>query len=91
MNPTISDFRDLMWTKVRELATEMPSDRVISALERASNNIWQLGLDESYRSVTDGNIDLAGAFDLTWLTAWMLELKGTSLLKLTYVDKPVIE
>jgi hypothetical protein len=74
----VSPFRDRLWELFREMASGMDGADVVRALKQASEEIWAVGIDETYTSMSPQAQDaepLGNAFDITWLTVVCIKLK----------------
>ena len=71
----ISQFRDHLWKAMRGNAKGKTAEQFIDALYEASEEIWAAGIDKAYADMKNASlIDLADAFDITWLTATSIKL-----------------
>ena len=65
----VSPFRDKIWRLVQETAKGMDGADVVMALKQAGEEIWAVGIDDTYSSMTHQDDEpLGNAFDITWLT-----------------------
>jgi hypothetical protein len=74
----VSPFRDKLWDLFEELAKGMDGAAVVSALKQAGEEIWAVGIDRTYSSMSAQAQDaepLGNAFDITWLTVVCIKLK----------------
>lgn len=74
----VSPFRDKLWDLFRELAEGMNGADVVVALKQAGEEIWAVGIDDSYSNMSQGDQDAepaGNAFDITWLTVVCIKLK----------------
>jgi hypothetical protein len=72
----VSPFRDKVWDLFREHASGMDGSDVVRALKQAGEEIWAIGIDDTYSSMNHQDDEpLANAFDLTWLTVACIKLK----------------
>lgn len=71
--PSVTEFRARMWAAFRSNAKGKTGPQIVDALERASEKTYAAGIDHAYAG-WKLNVDLAEAFDLTWLTAVNIEL-----------------
>ena len=74
----VSPFRDRLWELFRETASGMDGADVVRALKQASEEIWAVGIDETYTRMSPQAQDaepLGNAFDITWLTVVCIKLK----------------
>ena len=54
----------------------MDGGDVVSALKQAGEEIWGVGIDDTYSSMKHQNDEALGnAFDITWLTVVCIKLK----------------
>ena len=73
---SVSPFRDKLWDLFKELAKGMDGADVVSALKQAGEEIWAVGIDDTYSSMSDQDDEpLGNAFDITWLTVVCIKLK----------------
>lgn len=76
----VSPFRNKLWDLFQELAKGMDGADVVVALKQAGEEIWAVGIDETYSSMNQQDQDeepLGNAFDITWLTVVCIKLKET--------------
>ncbi len=74
----VSPFRDKLWDLFKELADGMNGADVVVALKQAGEEIWAVGIDDTYSSMNQADQDeepLGNAFDITWLTVVCIKLK----------------
>lgn len=74
----VSPFRDKLWNLFKELADGMNGADVVVALKQAGEEIWAVGIDDTYSSMNQADQDeepLGNAFDITWLTVVCIKLK----------------
>jgi hypothetical protein len=72
----VSPFRDKLWELFKEQASGMDGGDVVSALKQAGEEIWGVGIDDTYSSMKHQNDEALGnAFDITWLTVVCIKLK----------------
>jgi hypothetical protein len=72
----VSPFRDKLWELFKEQASGMDGGDVVLALKQAGEEIWAVGIDETYSSMKHQNDETLGnAFDITWLTVVCIKLK----------------
>ena len=72
----VSPFRDKLWELFREQAKGMDGAEVVVALKQAGEEIWAVGIDDTYSSMKHQDDEpLANAFDITWLTVVCIKLK----------------
>ncbi len=74
----VSPFRNKLWDLFRELAKGMDGADVVVALKQAGEEIWAVGIDDTYTGmpVKDPEQEpLGNAFDITWLTVVCIKLK----------------
>ena len=74
----VSPFRDKFWELFGELAKGMDGADVVAALKQAGEEIWAVGIDDTYSNMSQQDQDaepLGNAFDITWLTVVCIKLK----------------
>jgi hypothetical protein len=72
----VSPFRDKLWNLFKEHAKGMDGADVAAALKQAGEEIWAVGIDETYSSMKHQDDEpLGNAFDITWLTIVCIKLK----------------
>lgn len=74
----VSPFRDKLWSLFQDLAKGMDGADVVVALKQAGEEIWAVGIDDSYSNMNQQDQDaepLGNAFDITWLTVVCIKLK----------------
>jgi hypothetical protein len=72
----VSPFRDKLWDLFIEHATGMDGADVVLALKQAGEEIWAVGIDDTYsRMKNQDDEPLGNAFDITWLTVVCIKLK----------------
>jgi hypothetical protein len=72
----VSPFRDKLWKLFKEQASGMDGADVVSALKQAGEEIWAVGIDDTYSSMKHQDDEpLGNAFDITWLTVVCIKLK----------------
>jgi hypothetical protein len=72
----VSPFRDKLWDLFKERASGMDGADVVLALKQAGEEIWSVGIDETYSSMKHQNDEALGnAFDITWLTVVCIKLQ----------------
>lgn len=72
----VSPFRDKLWDLFREQAKGMDGADVVVALRQAGEEIWAVGIDDTYsRMKHQDDEPLGNAFDITWLTVVCIKLK----------------
>jgi len=72
----VSPFRDKIWNLFRETARGMDGADVVMALKQAGEEIWAVGIDDTYSSMSHQDDEpLGNAFDITWLTVVCIKLK----------------
>ncbi len=74
----VSPFRDKLWDLFRETASGMDGADVVVALKQAGEEIWAVGIDGAYTSMSPQAQDdepLGNAFDITWLTVVCIKLR----------------
>jgi hypothetical protein len=73
---SVSPFRDKLWELFREQAKGMDGGDVVLALKQAGEEIWAVGIDDTYSSMKHQDDEpLGNAFDITWLTVVCIKLK----------------
>jgi len=73
---SVSPFRDKLWILFQELAKGMDGADVVVALKQAGEEIWAVGIDDTYSSMSHQDDEpLGNAFDITWLTVVCIKLK----------------
>lgn len=75
---SVSLFRNKLWELFRELAQGMDGADVVVALKQAGEEIWAVGIDDSYSNMNqqDQDSEAAGnAFDISWITVVCIKLK----------------
>jgi hypothetical protein len=74
----VTPFRDKLWDLFSEQASGMDGGDVVLALRQAGEEIWAVGIDDTYSSMKHQNDEALGnAFDITWLTVVCIKLKET--------------
>jgi hypothetical protein len=72
----VSPFRDKLWDLFKEKASGMDGADVVLALRQAGEEIWSVGIDDTYSSMKHQNDEALGnAFDITWLTVVCIKLQ----------------
>ena len=72
----VSPFRDKLWKLFQETAKGMDGADVVVALKQAGEEIWAVGIDDTYSSMSHQDDEpLGNAFDITWLTVVCIKLK----------------
>jgi hypothetical protein len=74
----VSPFRDKLWDLFQETARGMDGSDVVVALKQAGEEIWAVGIDDTYSNMSQQDQDaepLGNAFDITWLTVVCIKLK----------------
>jgi hypothetical protein len=74
----VSPFRDRLWDLFRDLAKGVDGADVVVALKQAGEEIWAVGIDDSYSDMSQQDQDsepLGNAFDISWLTVVCIKLK----------------
>jgi hypothetical protein len=72
----VSPFRDKLWSLFKEQAKGMDGSDVVEALRQAGEEIWSVGIDDTYSSMKHQDDEpLGNAFDITWLTVVCIKLK----------------
>ncbi len=75
---SVSPFRNKLWELFRDLAKGMDGADVVVALKQAGEEIWAVGIDDSYSNMRqkDQDSEAAGnAFDISWITVVCIKLK----------------
>jgi hypothetical protein len=73
-----SPFREKMWKLFADLARGMDGAQVVLVLKQAGEEIWAVGIDDSYSNMSQKDQDsepLGNAFDIAWLTVVCIKLK----------------
>ena len=69
-------FREKLRTFFQEQAKGMDGADVVVALKQAGEEIWAVGIDDTYsRMKHQDDEPLGNAFDITWLTVVCIKLK----------------
>jgi hypothetical protein len=72
----VSPFRDKIWALFEEHASGMDGADVVLALKQAGEEIWAVGIDDTYSSLKHQDDEpLGNAFDITWLTIVCIKLQ----------------
>jgi len=72
----VSPFRDKLWELFEKEAKGMNGANVVIALKQAGEEIWSVGIDDTYSRMKHQDDELLGnAFDITWLTIVCIKLK----------------
>ena len=72
----VSPFRDKLWGLFKEQAKGIDGADVVTALKQAGEEIWAVGIDDIYSSMSHQDDEpLGNAFDITWLTVACIKLK----------------
>jgi hypothetical protein len=72
----VTPFRDKLWDLFSEQASGMDGADVVLALRQAGEEIWSVGIDDTYSSMKHQDDEALGnAFDITWLTVVCIKLK----------------
>jgi hypothetical protein len=72
----VSPFRDKLWDLFKEQAAGMDGADVVTVLKQAGEEIWAIGIDDTYSSMKHQDDEpLGNAFDITWLTVACIKLK----------------
>jgi len=72
----VSPFRDKLWKLFQETAKGMDGGDVVVALKQAGEEIWAVGIDDTYSSMSHQDDEpLGNAFDISWLTVVCIKLK----------------
>jgi hypothetical protein len=72
----VSPFRDKLWDLFKQRASGMDGADVVLALKQAGEEIWAVGIDDTYSSMKHQDDEpLGNAFDITWLTVACIKLQ----------------
>ena len=74
----VSAFRNKLWDLFKDLAKGMDGADVVIALKQAGEEIWAVGIDDTYSRMSQHDQDkepLGNAFDISWLTIVCIKLK----------------
>jgi hypothetical protein len=74
----VSPFRNKLWELFEELAKGMDGEDVVVALKQAGEEIWAVGIDDSYSNMSQKAQDseaAGNAFDISWITVVCIKLK----------------
>ena len=72
----VSPFRDRLWNLFKDQAEGMDGADVVTALKQAGEEIWAVGIDDTYsRMKHQDDEPLGNAFDITWLTIVCIKLQ----------------
>jgi hypothetical protein len=72
----VSPFRDKLWKLFNAHAKGMDGADVVLALKQAGEEIWAVGIDDTYSSMKHQDDEpLGNAFDIAWLTIVCIKLK----------------
>jgi hypothetical protein len=74
----VTPFRDKLWKLFADLAKGMDGADVVLALKQAGEEIWAVGIDDTYSNMNQKDQDAepsGNAFDITWLTVVCIKLK----------------
>lgn len=72
----VSPFRDKLWDLFENQASGIDGSAVVLALKQAGEEIWSVGIDNTYSSMKHQDDEALGnAFDITWLTVVCIKLK----------------
>ena len=72
----VTPFRDKLWDLFSEQASGINGADVVLALRQAGEEIWSVGIDDTYSSMKHQDDEALGnAFDITWLTVVCIKLK----------------
>lgn len=74
MSTALADFHSRLWHQFRDLAKQRTGQQVVDALKAASEKVYAAGIDKAYAGLPLDET-LALGFDMTWLTAAMIELR----------------
>ena len=82
----VTPFRDKLWDLFSEQASGMDGADIVLALRQAGEEIWAVGIDDTYSSMKHQDDEALGnAFDITWLTVVCIKLKQIKAGKKTRV------
>jgi hypothetical protein len=71
----VSPFRDKLWDLFKKRASGMDGADIVMALKQAGEEIWAVGIDDTYSSMKHQDDEALGnAFDITWLTVVCIKL-----------------
>lgn len=74
----VTPFRDKLWELFADLARGIDGADVVLALKQAGEEIWAVGIDDTYSNMSQTDQDaepIGNAFDITWLTVVCIKLK----------------
>jgi len=74
----VSPFRERLWELFQKAPKGMDGADVVVALKQAGEEIWAVGIDDTYSNMSQQDQDaepLGNAFDITWLTVVCIKLK----------------
>jgi hypothetical protein len=72
----VTPFRDKLWDLFQKQAKGMDGGDVVMALKQAGEEIWAVGIDDTYSAMNHQDDEpLGNAFDITWLTVVCIKLK----------------
>ena len=74
----VSPFRERLWELFQKADKGMDGADVVVALKQAGEEIWAVGIDDTYSNMSQQDQDaepLGNAFDITWLTVVCIKLK----------------
>ena len=75
---SVSLFRNKLWELFGDLAKGMDGADVVTALKQAGEEIWAVGIDDSYSNMSQKSQDseaAGNAFDISWITVVCIKLK----------------
>lgn len=76
LRDAVTPFRDRLWDLFQKQAKGMDGGDVVIALKQAGEEIWAVGIDETYTAMKHQDDEALGnAFDITWLTVVCIKLK----------------
>lgn len=76
LRDAVSPFRDKLWELFQEQAKGMDGGDVVMALKQAGEEIWAVGIDDTYSAMKHQDDEpLGNAFDITWLTVVCIKLR----------------
>ncbi len=76
LRDAVTPFRDKLWDLFQQQAKGMDGADVVLALKQAGEEIWAVGIDETYTAMKHQDDEpLGNAFDITWLTVVCIKLR----------------
>lgn len=69
-------IRESLWKIIEQESARLAGAHVSKLLAQASDEVWQAGVDALYDRLTQSvpSDELSGAFDLMWMTAFLVKL-----------------